>query len=45
MISMGKNQDILESIAKNASDLALKIKDALFETGIDFRIYTVDTDD
>ena len=31
----GKNQDILESIVKNASDLALKIKDALFETGID----------
>jgi hypothetical protein len=31
----GKNQDILESIAKNASDLAPKIKDALFETGID----------
>lgn len=32
----GKNNDILESIAKNANDLVPKIKAALFETGIDF---------
>jgi hypothetical protein len=32
---MGKSCDILEAIAKNATDLAPKIKDSLIEVGVD----------
>ena len=35
MNRFGENQDIFESIAKNAIDLAPKIKNALLEFGID----------